>query len=92
MYVLGGSNELGTGGSDGFGDLNVNEAFMPSSAPYWPMFQHDPRHTGRSQADTSANPGTQKWAFATGGIGYGAPAIGAMGPFTSARRTTTSTR
>jgi PKD repeat protein len=34
----------------------------------WPIFHHDLAHTGLSQFDTSANPGMQKWAFATGGI------------------------
>ena len=29
----------------------------------WPMFQHDLRHTGQSQYDTSANHGTLKWKF-----------------------------
>ena len=45
----------------------------------WPMFHHDLAHTGLSQFDTSANPGTQKWAFATGGIVYSSPAIGVDG-------------
>ncbi len=47
-----------------------------------PMFHHDVRHTGLSQFNTSANPGSQKWAFATGGAdtdGYASPAIGADG-------------
>ncbi len=27
----------------------------------WPMFQHDVRHTGRSEYDTSDNVGIEKW-------------------------------
>lgn len=63
-----------------------------TSAP-WPMFGHDCAHTGRSQFDTSANPGTVwghylgivKWKLAIGGGSGGideacsSPAIGADG-------------
>ena len=45
----------------------------------WPTFHHDLTHTGLSQFDTSANPGMQKWAFATGGIVYSSPTIGPDG-------------
>ncbi len=46
----------------------------------WPMFQHDPMHAGLSQFNTSANPGTQKWAFSAGGpISLFSPAIGTDG-------------
>ena len=45
----------------------------------WPMFHHDLAHTGLSQFDTSANPGTQKWASATSGIVYSSPTIGPDG-------------
>lgn len=43
----------------------------------WPMFGHDPRHTGRSLSDTSGNPGLEKWKK----LGYysSVPAIGAGG-------------
>ena len=44
-----------------------------------PMFQHDLRHTGQSQFDTSANPGKQTWAFATGGEVFSSAAIAADG-------------
>jgi cysteine-rich repeat protein len=55
-------------------------AFEANPAAPWPMFRHDLRHTGRSPVDTSANPGTQKWAFATGGpVHYSSPTIGADG-------------
>lgn len=33
----------------------------------WPMFLHDPAHTGLSPYDTSANNGSLKWKFATSG-------------------------
>jgi hypothetical protein len=31
----------------------------------WPMFGHDPRHTGRSPSSTANNPGRIKWKFET---------------------------
>ncbi|MBU0684671.1 MAG: PQQ-binding-like beta-propeller repeat protein [Thermoplasmatota archaeon] len=45
----------------------------------WPMFGHDPCHTGRSQYDTSANDGRKKWEFATQTYVRSSPAIGADG-------------
>ena len=46
----------------------------------WPMFQHDPAHTGLSTVDTSGNPGLLKWEFETGQEGQATePAIGADG-------------
>ena len=44
----------------------------------WPMLDHDRGHAGRSQFDTSANPGALKWRFATAGV-LSSPAIGADG-------------
>ena len=35
--------------------------------PVWPMFQHDPAHTGLSQFSTATNTGTTEWSFAAGG-------------------------
>ncbi len=29
----------------------------------WPMFKHDPRHTGLSEYDTSDNPGVEEWKY-----------------------------
>src|SRR5208282_6840311 len=49
-----------------------------ATAP-WPMFHHDLAHTGLSPYDTSANPGVQKWKFATSGDVDSSPAIGADG-------------
>ena len=49
----------------------------PTPITPWPMFHHDIAHTGLSPYDTSANPGLEKWAFATGGQSFSAPAIGA---------------
>ncbi len=49
----------------------------PTPITPWPMFHHDIAHTGLSPYDTSANPGLEKWAFATGGQSTSAPAIGA---------------
>jgi outer membrane protein assembly factor BamB/pimeloyl-ACP methyl ester carboxylesterase len=58
--------------------VTVSHAQLATSI--WPMFHHDLKHTGLSTVDTSANPGTQKWKFATGsGIYYSSPAIGADG-------------
>lgn len=45
----------------------------------WPMFQHDRALTGRSEFDTSNNPGQLKWAFKTGAGISSSPAIGADG-------------
>jgi outer membrane protein assembly factor BamB len=52
----------------------------------WPMFQHDPAHTGLSTVDTSGNPGLLKWNFEAAGIAnpvaiplVPSPAIGADG-------------
>jgi outer membrane protein assembly factor BamB len=42
------------------------------------MFHHDLAHTGLSQYDTSTNPGTQKWEFATG-YPVDSPVIGVDG-------------
>src|ERR1700687_165735 len=36
-----------------------------SAGTIWPMFHHDPRHTGLSPFDTSNNIGALKWRFAT---------------------------
>jgi len=44
----------------------------------WPAMGHDRAHTGRSQFETSANPGQQKWRFATGGS-VASPAVGTDG-------------
>ncbi|MEA2054154.1 MAG: PQQ-binding-like beta-propeller repeat protein [Candidatus Thermoplasmatota archaeon] len=41
----------------------------------WPMFCHDVKHTGRSEYDTSGNPGTLKWKFETGEWVDSSPAI-----------------
>ena len=48
-------------------------------AAVWSMYLHDPAHTGRSQYATSANPGTLKWKFDTGGYVPSSPTIGADG-------------
>ena len=50
----------------------------PAVPAPWPMFHHDPKHTGLSPVDTSADIGAQKWTFATGG-GMSSPAVGADG-------------
>ncbi len=54
----------------------------PTPGP-WPMFHHDLSHTGLSRYDTSANPGTQKWAFVgtvcCGDEAESSPAIGPDG-------------
>ncbi len=61
----------------------------PTATPAWPMFQHDLRHTGLSQFDTSANIGAMKWSSPfpngapcspnTGNCDNAAPVIGADG-------------
>ncbi len=56
----------------------------PSSAQVaegspWPMFHHDRALTGRSEFDTSSNPGQLKWAFKTERGISSSPAIGADG-------------
>jgi outer membrane protein assembly factor BamB len=49
----------------------------------WPMFHYNLAHTGLSPYDTSANPGTQKWAFVgtvcCGDEAWSSPAIGSDG-------------
>ena len=45
----------------------------------WPMFHGDVRHTGLSQYDTSANQGSLKWKYRTGGDIYSSVAIGSDG-------------
>jgi outer membrane protein assembly factor BamB len=52
-------------------------SFARSAA--WPMFQHDPAHTGRSQYGTTADRGTLRWKFKTAGPVDSSPAIGADG-------------
>lgn len=57
--------------------LSVSHAQL-ATAP-WPMFHYNLAHTGLSPYDTSANPGFQKWKFATRGYVTSSPAIGADG-------------
>jgi len=57
--------------------LSVSHAQLATTP--WPMFHHDLAHTGLSQYDTSANPGFQKWKFATRGYVTSSPAIGSDG-------------
>ena len=47
----------------------VTATATPTAIPNgpWPMFHHDPLHTGLSPFDTSANNGTQKWNSPPGG-------------------------
>lgn len=57
--------------------LTIAHAQLATSP--WPMFHHDLAHTGLSPYNTSANPGTQRWAFATGGFVDSSPTIGVDG-------------
>ena len=58
--------------------LSISHAQL-ATAP-WPMFHYNLAHTGLSPYNTSANPGTLKWKFATGSfIEYSSPAIGTDG-------------
>ena len=52
--------------------LNSNQGLQSSP---WPMFQHDEKHTGRSEYDTSNNTGKEIWRFKTGGGITTSPAI-----------------
>jgi len=45
----------------------------------WPMFLHDPQHSGLSQANTSANTGALKWYYATNNAVESSAAIGPDG-------------
>ena len=56
----------------------VFELKKPAVEP-WEMFHHDPSHTGRSRADTSANKGKQKWTFPTQDAVVSSPAVGPDG-------------
>jgi outer membrane protein assembly factor BamB len=43
---------------------NNDEATIDNSVVHqWPMFKHDPQHTGLSEYDTSGNPGVEKWKY-----------------------------
>ncbi|MEM2641072.1 MAG: PQQ-binding-like beta-propeller repeat protein [Thermoproteota archaeon] len=44
----------------------------------WPMFKHDPQHTGRSPY-LGAQEAKLKWKYATDGLAYSSPAIGVDG-------------
>ena len=57
--------------------VTVSHAQLAASP--WPMFHHDLRHTGLSTINTNANPGAQKWKFATGSGVKSSPALGADG-------------
>jgi outer membrane protein assembly factor BamB len=58
--------------------LNAQVQFGLVHTP-WPMFQHDPQHTGRSPYVGPATP-TLKWRFRdTTSIGFSSPVIGADG-------------
>ena len=58
---------------------NNQQGSLTLTSPLWAMFRHDPRHTGLSPFDTSANTGTQKWELVTGGEVNSSPAVGADG-------------
>jgi outer membrane protein assembly factor BamB len=49
-----------------------------AAAP-WPMFGHDPQHTGLSSYGAAANHGTLKWKFTTAAALFAPPAIGPDG-------------
>ncbi len=49
-----------------------------AAASSWRMLGHDRAHTGRSPFDTSANPGSLNWRFATAGV-VSSPVIDADG-------------
>src|SRR5689334_14001378 len=56
----------------------VTATATPTPGP-WPMFQHDPRRTGRSQFPGPARAG-QRWAYDTGtGALTGSPIVGSDG-------------
>ncbi len=60
-----------------FAVLTASHAQLATSV--WPMFHHDLKHTGLSTVDTSANPGTLTWKFATAGQVDSSPAVGTDG-------------
>lgn len=49
-----------------------------AAAP-WPMFGHDPQHTGLSYKGAATNGGTLKWKFTTAAGIFAPPAIGSDG-------------
>ena len=59
-----------------------------SSSAAWPMFHHDPKDSGQSQFDTSADTGSLKWKLSTGGPVNSSPAVGPTAPSMSVRMTT----
>lgn len=50
----------------------------PAAQSPWPMFRHNPRHTGRNPFTGPTNPGLQ-WSFTTEDYVWSSPAIGADG-------------
>ena len=58
---------------------NPTASHAQLSASPWPMFHHDLNHTGLSQYDTSANPGSLKWAFSTYNAVNAQPTISSRG-------------
>jgi outer membrane protein assembly factor BamB len=59
----------------------ANVGGLPTKTePAWPMFQHNPSHTSRSNFSTASNPGTRKWEFSTTSmLMETSPAVGADG-------------
>jgi outer membrane protein assembly factor BamB len=47
-----------------FNDKKYKGILQNKSANHqWPMYKHDPRHTGLSEYDISDNPGVEKWKY-----------------------------
>jgi len=51
----------------------------PQANSSWPMFRYDINHTGRSNTNTSTNPGNWVWNFTTGGNILSSPAVDSNG-------------
>ena len=64
----------------GWGSIDIEEFVSAIVQSYaWPMFHHDPAHTGLSGVDTSANSGMIEWKFPTGNSVVSSPSMGADG-------------
>jgi len=73
-YVIAGStSSYGAGGSD-FWLIKVAGPSAPSTEYPWPMFHHNPRHTGYTESPAPATNQTQ-WSYTTGNWVLSSPAV-----------------
>ena len=54
--------------------FNVQPVVADETVDWWPMFRHDPNHTGYSTS-TAPNTNNTIWIYTTGGPVYSSPAV-----------------